>query len=200
MLNDYPASVSLYAVEAKEVNPPAGQEPIHWRLLTTHEVTCIEQALPVIEWYRWRWRIEQLFATLKQAGLQLEATQLESVEAIERLTVLALSVAVRTLQLVEGRDKAALPASVAFTEAQQHCLEQLAPTLQGRTRKQQNPYPIASLPWATWLIARLGGWSGYPSVPLECLLWCRVCGSLSLSSWDGNWLRLYLCVHSRLPV
>ena len=98
-----------------------------------------------------------------QAGLQLEATQLESVEAIERLTVLALSVAVRTLQLVEGRDKAALPASVAFTEAQQHCLEQLAPTLQGRTRKQQNPYPIASLPWATWLIARLGGWSGYRS-------------------------------------
>ena len=160
---DYPAKVRLYAVEAREVNPPAGQEPIHWRLLTTHEVVCLEQALQVIEWYRWRWRIEQLFATLKQAGLQIEATQLEAVEAIERLTVLALSVAVRTLQLVEGRDQAALPASVAFTDEQQRCLEQLAPTLQGRTQKQQNPYPLASLPWATWLIARLGGWSGYRS-------------------------------------
>ena len=160
---DYPASVSLYAVEAKEVNPPAGQEPIHWRLLTTHEVVCIEQALQVIEWYRWRWRIEQLFATLKQAGLQIEATQLESVEAIKRLTVLALSVAVRILQLVEGRENTALPASVAFTSEQQHCLEQLALTLQGRTQKQQNPYPLVSLPWATWLIARLGGWSGYQS-------------------------------------
>ncbi len=40
-----------------------------------------------------------MFATLKQAGLNLEATQLKSVEAIERLTVLALSVALRTLQL-----------------------------------------------------------------------------------------------------
>lgn len=160
---DYPEQVSLYAVEAKEVNPPAGQEPIHWRLLTTHEVVGIEQALEVIEWYRWRWRIEQLFATLKQAGLQLEATQLESVEAIKRLSVLALSVAVRTLQLVEGRENTALSASVAFTSEQQHCLEQLAPTLQGRSQKQHNPYPFACLAWATWLIARLGGWSGYRS-------------------------------------
>lgn len=160
---DYPPSVCLYAVEAKEVNPPAGQEPIHWRLLTTHEIVCIEKALKVIQWYCWRWRIEQLFATLKQAGLNLEATQLESVEAIERLTVLALSIAVRTLQLLEGRDNPALPASIALTDEQQQCLSQLAPSLQGRTQKQQNPYPPTSLAWATWLIARLGGWSGYRS-------------------------------------
>jgi hypothetical protein len=52
---DYPPSIYLDAVEAKEVNPPAGQETIHWRLLTTHEVVCIEQALQVIQWYCWRW-------------------------------------------------------------------------------------------------------------------------------------------------
>ncbi|MBN3940063.1 MAG: hypothetical protein V7L21_10940 [Nostoc sp.] len=33
----YPPSVTLFAVEALEVQPPAGQEPIHWRLLTTHK-------------------------------------------------------------------------------------------------------------------------------------------------------------------
>jgi hypothetical protein len=80
---DYPLSVSLYAVEAKEINPPAGQSPVHWRLLTTHPVVCLEQALQVIGWYSWRWRIEQLFATLKLGGLNLEATQLESDKAIE---------------------------------------------------------------------------------------------------------------------
>ena len=69
---DYPQFVTLYAVEVEEVCPPAGQEPIHWRLLTTHDVMSIEQALQVIEWYKWRWRIEQLFATLKKAGLNLE--------------------------------------------------------------------------------------------------------------------------------
>lgn len=160
---DYPSNVSLYAVEAKEVNPPAGQVPIHWRLLTTHEVFSLEPALRVIQWYRWRWRIEQLFATLKQAGLNIEATQLESVAAIERLTILALSVAVRILQLLLGRQNADLDAAIAFSEEQQQCLKHLAPTLEGRTQLQKNPYPRASLPWATWLIARLGGWSGYCS-------------------------------------
>ena len=86
----YPPSIQLYALEAKEVNPPLGQEPIHWRLMTTHRVGCIEQALQVLQWYCWRWRIEQLFATLKLAGLDIEATQLESVEAIQRLTILAV--------------------------------------------------------------------------------------------------------------
>lgn len=160
---DYPPSVSLYLVEAKEVNHPVGQTPIHWRLLTTHEVVCLEQALQVIAWYCWRWRIDQVFATLKQAGLNLEATQLESLAAIQRLTVLLLSVATRVLQLVEGRENAALPDSVVFNEPQQQCLTQLSSTLQGSTAKQQNLYPTASLAWAKWLVARLEGWSGYPS-------------------------------------
>ena len=160
---DYPESVTLYAVEVEEIFPPAGQEPIHWRLLTTHDLLSLEQALQVIEWYKWRWRIEQLFATLKKAGLNLEATQLESPRAIHKLTILALSVAVRTLQMVEGRDNCELSASVTFDDEQQQCLSEISPSFQGRTRKQQNPYPPASLPWATWLIARLGGWSGYSS-------------------------------------
>lgn len=160
---DFPPSIQLYAVEAKEVNPPPGQEPIHWRLMTTHRVVCIEQALQVLQWYCWRWWIEQLFATLKSTGLDIEATQLESVKAIQRLTVLALSVALKTLQMVEGRDNPNIPVSVAFDEQQQQCLTQIAPTLEGRTRKQQNPYPQNSLAWATWMITRIAGWSGYRS-------------------------------------
>lgn len=160
---DYPASVTMYAVEALEINPPLGQEPIHWRLLTTHPVVCLEQALQVIRWYTWRWRIEQLFATLKTAGLNIEATQLESVAAIQRLTVFALSLAVRILQLIIGRDNPELPAKLAFCEQQQQCLSNIALTLEGKTQKQKNPYPPNSLPWATWIIARLGGWSGYSS-------------------------------------
>jgi hypothetical protein len=124
---DYPDKVQLSAVEAKEVNPPAGQEPIHWRLLTTHRVISLEQALQVIEWYRWRWRIEQLFAILKQAGLDLESTQLESVAAIERLTILALSVALRILQLLAGRDELTVAAQVAFNLQAPQCLTDLAP-------------------------------------------------------------------------
>jgi len=86
------------------------------------------------------------------------------VTAIQRLTILADRVAVRTLQMVEGRDNSDLPASVAFSVDQQQCLSQLADTLEGYTKKQKNPYPRACLPWAVWLIARLGGWSGYIAI------------------------------------
>jgi Transposase DDE domain len=160
---DYPPQVQLWAVEAHEINPPDDQVPIHWRLLTTHRVESIEKALQIILWYRWRWRIEQLFATLKRAGLDLESSQLESGDAIQRLTILGLSVALRILQLVEGRDRSDLDATIALSIDQQNCLRSLAPTLDGKTKKQQNPHPPRSIAWATWLIARLGGWSGYQS-------------------------------------
>ncbi len=116
---DNPKSVQLYAVEAMEVNAPKDQKPIHWRLLTTHTIVCLEQALQVIKWYKWRWRIEQLFTTLKTVGLDIESTQLESILSIQRLTVLALSVAVRILQMLVGRDQPQLPATLAFSEQQQ---------------------------------------------------------------------------------
>jgi hypothetical protein len=161
----YPASVTLSVVDAQEVSPPAGVEPLHWCLLTTHRVETLEQALQILQWYRWRWRIEQLFAILKQPGLEIEATQLESGRAIQSLCVLALTAAVRILQLVEGRDDDTQPALLVFPLEQQQCLDQIAPTLEGRTRKQQNPHPPQSLAWAAWCIARLGGWSGYSSQP-----------------------------------
>ena len=160
---DYPPSIQLYAIDAKELGTPTGEEPIHWRLLTTHPVQSLEQALQILEWYKFRWKVERLFAQLKKTGLDLESTQLESGKAIQRLTVLALSVAVRILQMVEGRDKPQWSAAVTFTDEQQQCLQRLAPTVEGKTKKQQNPYTMKSLAWATWIIARLGGWKGYQS-------------------------------------
>lgn len=137
--HDYPESVSLYAVEAKEVKPPAGVKPIHWCLLTTHPVNTVEQALQVIQWYRWRWQIEQLFALLKRVGLDLESTRLGSLKAIERLTIFALMVTLRLLQLKTGRDDASLSASLAFSEPQLHCLKHLMP--RGEPRNSGIPSP-----------------------------------------------------------
>jgi hypothetical protein len=65
--------------------------------------------------------------------------------------------------MVKGRDRVELPAAMTFSSQQQEYLTQLEPTLEGQTQKQQNPYPKTSLPWAIWIVARLGGWSGYRS-------------------------------------
>lgn len=101
-----PAEIELYAVEAREIDPPAGEEPILWRLLTTHRVETLAQALAVIAWYRLRWNIEQLFRTLKTQGLGIEQSVIVDGEALEKLAVIALIAATMTMQLVLARTAA----------------------------------------------------------------------------------------------
>jgi hypothetical protein len=160
-----PAEIELFAIDVRELDPPAGEAPIVWRLLTTHTVESVAQALTVIGWYRQRWHIEQLFRTLKRQGLGIEQSVVEDGAALEKLAVIALIGATITMQLVLARAAASydVPAGRAFGAEQIEVLHALQKTLQGRTRKQQNPYPSDSLAWAAWTIARLGGWTGYES-------------------------------------
>jgi hypothetical protein len=160
-----PGEIELFAIEVRELNPPASETAILWRLLTTHEVATVAQALTVIGWYRQRWNIEQLFRTVKTQGLGLEQSVVEDGAALEKLAVIALIAATITMQLVLARaatdhDR---PAAQAFDDRQLEVLSALQARLQGRTSKQHNPYPPGSLAWAAWTIARLGGWSGYES-------------------------------------
>jgi hypothetical protein len=160
-----PPEIELFAIDVRELNPPAGEEPIHWRLLTTHAVETVQQALTVIGWYRQRWHIEQLFRTVKRQGLDLEDSVLAEGEALEKLAVIALIAACQTMQLVLARASPdhSQPASDVFDDRELQVLDALQARLQGRTVKQQNPYPPGSLAWAGWSIARLGGWTGYDS-------------------------------------
>jgi hypothetical protein len=56
-----------------------------------------------------------------------------------------------------------LPARLCFDEEQVECIEKQCSRLEGKTEKQQNPYPKGSLRYATRVMARLGGWKGYTS-------------------------------------
>ncbi len=163
LTDEYPKSARVNAIDVVELAPPEGEDAVHWRLLTTHDVNSYEQAIQIVQWYRWRWHIELLFSTLKQRGLEIESSELESVAAIQKLCIMALSVAVTILQLTLGRENTEETADVVFDSPRQIFLEHLGPTLEGRTTKQKNPHPIRSLAWVAWLIARLGGWSGYRS-------------------------------------
>jgi hypothetical protein len=141
-----------------------GEKPVHWRLLSTHVVNDVQDALQLVEWYRQRWQIEQLFRTLKRQGLDIEASQLEDARALLKLASIAVLVAARTLQLVNARDgQSNQSAGDAFDDNELTVLGQLQGELEGKTAKQKNIYPIKSMAWAAWLIARLGGWMGYAS-------------------------------------
>lgn len=159
-----PKEVELSLVEVAKIDAPAGVEPLLWRLLTTHELADARAAWQIVDWYKRRWLIEQLFRTLKQQGLQLEDSQLEDAQRLIKLTAIATHAACQILQLVQARDgRPAEPASLAFSPAEIDTLEGLVPELEGKTAAQKNPHPKRSLAWAAWIIAKLGGWDGYAS-------------------------------------
>jgi len=160
------ATVRLRLVEVRESEPPAGVEPLHWRLLTTHEVADVAAAWQIVAWYQARWTIEQLFRVMKSQGLQLEDSQLASADRLVKLAAAATKAACIDLQLVQERDgKHQLPASAVFAEPEIVTLEALSPTLEGKTERQKNPHPVRSLARASWVIARLGGWNCYYKPP-----------------------------------
>lgn len=160
-----PAQLTLTLVEAVEDHPPAGTAPICWRLLTTLPAETAAQAAEVVRLYRLRWRIEQTFRALKSDGLGLPDVQLRDAGRLFKLAAIGLGAAVRTIQLVDARDGGPRPASDVADPALIEAAEVIGPTLEGKTAKQQNPHPPHSLAWLTWIVARLGGWTGYYKPP-----------------------------------
>jgi hypothetical protein len=157
----FPKVQEVYVVEAIEQNSKKG---IHWRILTTHEVTTAEQALQIICWYKERWHIEQIHRLLKTDGFKIERSQLEQGWAIRKLTLLAMMASLRILQMMLAYlDDNEQAIDEVFDEQEQKCLQMIGKKMEGATEKLKNPTKVNTLKWATWVIARMGGWKGYTS-------------------------------------
>ena len=163
-LRHLPASLPLIIVDVREPHAPAGAEPLHWRLLTTHAVANAEQAWRIPEWYKRRWLSEQLFRVLKTQGLKIEDSQLASADRLLKLVAIATKAAVITIQLLQARDgRGQQSIHLAFTATEISALSALNRDFETRTKRLKNPHPPDRLAWAAWIIGRLGGWDGYPS-------------------------------------
>jgi hypothetical protein len=155
--------LTLRLVEVRETDPTV-EGAICWRLLTTHAVTTVAQALQIVAWYRQRWHIEQLFRTSKSQGLDIESSQVEAAEALFNLAAIAMVAATKIMQLVLARDGTVeRPATDVVAIEQLPMLEALQIRFEGKTAKQKNPHAKHSLAWLAWIIARIGGWTGYAS-------------------------------------
>ncbi len=137
---------------------------MHWLLLTTHELGSTADAWQIVAWYKLRWLIEQLFRSLKSQGLQIEDSQLRTADRLKKLVAIAAKAAAIVIQLVQARDgRDSQPASFAFSAEEIAVIDAINKTLQGKTVLQKNPHRHRTLAWAAWVIAKLGGWSGYAS-------------------------------------
>jgi hypothetical protein len=163
-LRHLPKSVPLTLVDVREPHPPAGTEPLHWRLLTTHAVASVQDAWRIVEWYKRRWLIEQFFRVLKTQGFKLEDSQIATADRLLKLVAIAAKAAVITIQLLQARDgRGRQPARLAFNASEIATLAALNHDLEAKSRRLKNPHPPDSLAWAAWIIGRIGGWDGYPS-------------------------------------
>ena len=163
---DLPATVTLTIVDVREASTPEDGKPIHWRLLTTHSVTNLGEARRIVDYYRMRWTIEEFFHTLKTAGFDVEAADISDPQAMIKFVTAVAIAAVTVMQLVKARDGTTGQSLLdAFDPADQPILEAASMQLEGKTARQKNPHPKGSLAFAAWVIARLGGWTGYYGKP-----------------------------------
>ena len=161
-----PATITVTLVVAREINPPKGEEPPHWFLLTTHQVNDIADARRIIGFYRLRWTIEQVFRTMKTKGFDVEALRQEQNGPLEKLVTAILIAAIKVMQLVAEREgKARRPFTDVLDADDQPALIRVCRSLEGKTKKQKNPHPEGSLAFVAWVFARLGGWTGYYGKP-----------------------------------
>lgn len=155
-----PQNKDLYAVEAMEVGGPK-KEDIKWRILTTHQVRTLKEAIRIINIYKQRWWIEQLFRLMKKQGFRIEESELTTGWGIRKLTLLLLNNVLRVMQLLMAYDNEnSQYIEEVFTKEEKQCLQLLSKKYEQKKTKVKNNHSNKKLSWATWIIARLGGWKG----------------------------------------
>ena len=147
------SAVKVYIVKLKEINPPEGQEPIEWILLTRIPVHTLKDAITIIQWYVCRWQIEIYFRILK-SGCKVEDLQLEDASRIKPAVSLYMIIAWRILYcLMLGRNYPNFPCDLVFDEDEWKSVYVIV------TGKQP-PSQAPSLGEMIETIAKLGGYLG----------------------------------------
>ena len=93
-----PETLRLNLVHVLEVDPPAGERPVEWTLITTERVDTPEQVARIVDIYRTRWTIEEFNKALK-TGCLYEKRQFESRGALLVILALSLPIACELLWL-----------------------------------------------------------------------------------------------------
>lgn len=147
--------VPIWAVLAREPNPPAGAEALEWMLLTSVCVQTPEDAYTRLEWYARRWGIEVFHRVLK-SGCGIEARQLAHSQRLMNCMAIDMIVAWRIYYLTSlGEKTADVPCSVYFSDSEWKALV----TFVNRTKTLSSDTP-PSLNEAVRLLGKLGGHLG----------------------------------------
>jgi hypothetical protein len=161
------AAVRLWAVWVREVEAPAGVEPLDWLLLTSVPVRTLADAQERVAWYRVRWLVEVWHHILK-SGCAIEQRQLASAEHLTRALALYDVIAWRILYGTWlAREAPEVPCTVLFE------LQEWQALFCAVHRTTTPPSSAPTLGQAMRWVAELGGFIGRKSdgQPGALVLW-----------------------------
>jgi hypothetical protein len=97
--------LDLWVIAVRELNPPAGAEPLEWILLSNVATATLEQANQRLDWYECRPVVEELH-TGQKSGIGIEEVRFETGDRLEPAIALLSVVAA---MLLDVRQKAREP-------------------------------------------------------------------------------------------
>jgi hypothetical protein len=171
--------VTVNVVLVREANPPPGETPVEWVLVTTLPIDTLEQVRTIVEYYCVRWCIEILFRTLK-SGCRIEHRRFEHIDRVLPCLWLCLIVAWRTLFVCRmGRSCPDLDCEAIFEPSEWKAVW----TAVKRTKP---PKQVPRLSAMVHLVASLGGYiERATSEPGTQTLWIGIQRMHDLAwAWD----------------
>lgn len=149
-------TLSLNVVRVWEPDPPPGEKPVEWVLLTNDPIETEQHILRIVDRYRARWTIEEYFKALK-TGCAYESRQLEDFTSLVNALAIFAPIACTLLDLrSQARRTPDAPAELVLTKTQIEVLRAL-----GRVALPEAPTQRDVL----LAVAALGGhikWNGEP--------------------------------------
>lgn len=166
-------TLTLFVVDVVEPHPPAGEEAVHWVLLTSLPVQTVQQAQQITLWYSYRWLVERFHFVLK-SGCKLEESQLRQADGLKRLLAVYSLVAWKLLWLTyQARQTPDAPCTVVLQPTEWQALYAFI------HHTQAVPDTAPSLRQAVGWIGQLGGFlgrkrDGEPGVKVLWRGWTRL--------------------------
>ena len=173
-------AVTVNVVLVREPNPPAGEPPVEWMLVTTLPIDTPEQVRTIVEYYCVRWCIEIVFRTLK-SGCRIERRRFEHIDRVQPCLALYLIVAWRTLFVCRmGRDCPDADCEAIFEPSEWQAVWVAV-------HQKKPPKKAPRLSEMVHLIARLGGYVERPqSEPGVQTVWIGLQRMYDLAwAWDS---------------
>jgi len=143
--------VTVNVVLVSEVNPPAGDEPVEWMLLTNLPIDTLEQVRQIIQYYCVRWMIEIFFRVLK-SGCRVEKRLFEHMDRLLTCLAVYMIVAWRTLYVCRlGRSCPEVSCEAVFEPAEWKSVWKVV-------RREDPPAEPPALGVFVRMVAQLGGY------------------------------------------